>query len=367
MADWILRRASQQDRDGIIQLLKEGFSGYWTAAQGIYNQQFREWFYCNNPGGGSITLVAENKGKIIGHLAIILERLSVNGTIYSAGVAVHLAIQADYRKKGIFKNLGQLALEKLTRSKVTFSLAVFPNDKSRPGFLNKLNFSPIVTVPLLVKPLRIKNILARITKSPFLAAVFSFLLRPIYHAAFHRYNLRRENKGLKILPIDNFGAEFDSFWKLAVVQAGVIQQRDARFLNWRFNQSPGQSYQTMAAFRNNELAGYITTRKADIFSLKTGIVMDYLVLPGAADVFHSLLKHALDNFRKEGVDLCIAACLKNNIYYRQLQDAGFLTVPAKLNPRKFLLTGRANLATPDDKVFMDKKDWFFTFGDWDVF
>ena len=152
-----------------------------------------------------------------------------------------------------------------------------------------------------------------------------------------------------------------------MVQAKVIQQRDARFLNWRFNQRPSQSYQSAAAFRGNELAGYITTRKADIFSLKAGIIMDYLVFPGAADIFHSLLKHALDGFREEGMDLCITACLKNNIYYRKLKDEGFVTIPPKLNPRKFILTGRVNLDTPDGRIFMDKKNWFFTFGDWDVF
>jgi len=364
---WRLRKANPQDIDAIIQLLKEGFSGYWTSAQYIYNREFLEWLYRANPGGGAITLVAESGGEIIGHLSSILERFRVQGSLSSVGVAVHLAIHPNSRRKGIFKSLGEQMQEELKQSNAAFSLAVFPNDKSRPGFLNKLNFSAIADVPLLVKPLQIKNILARITNKPSLAAAFSFFLRPAYQAVSQQCRIKKDDNHFKIIPISSFGAEFDLFWKQANAQAKVIQERDARFLHWRFNQRPKQNYSVAAAFKDEELVGYIATRKADIFSLKAGIIMDYLVLPQAQAAFHPLLEYALTSFKKDGVDFCLSACLKNNIYYRKFKQGGFLAIPAKLNPRKFILTGKINTKTPDSKMFMDKKNWFFTFADWDVF
>jgi predicted N-acetyltransferase YhbS len=366
MNNWTIRKANLQDRDAIVQLLKESFSGYWTSTQSIYSHEFWNWLYRDNPGGGSITFVAEAEGRIIAHYPSVLENLKVNDNIYLAGMVLHLTTHLDYRRKGIFKNLGKSALEELTRGNIPFSLA-FPNDKSLPGFINKLGFSQIANLPLLIKPIRIKRIIRAIIKHPFFAQLVSFLLYPLHSVLFHNWILQRRDKDVKIEPKQVFDYEFDSLWIRSMSQAKVMVRRDAEFLTWRFNQRPKQKYNTLAALKNNELAGYIITRKADISSLRVGIVMDYLVLPKAADIFRALLNNAIDNFRKEEMDLCIAASLKNNMYYKTLRRAGFIAIPPRFNPRRLILVGRLNQDTADKGIFLDKRNWFVTFGDWDVF
>jgi GNAT superfamily N-acetyltransferase len=364
--DWMIRKANLEDKDAILGLLKESFSGFWSAKEDIYSPEFWNWLYRDNPGGGSITFVAENKGRVIGHFPNVLERLKVNAGLYRTGMVLHLTTHSDYRRKGIFKNLGEAALEELNRSKIPYSRA-FPNDASRPGFINKLGFSPIATLPLLIKPLRIRNILTAVVKKPILAKLASIACCPLYHFFFYHYKLKKRTNGIKVEQIERFGPEFDNFWKKAMAQAKVMVERNAKFLSWRFNQRPGENYHTLAALRNKEIIGYIVTRKADISSLNTGIIMDYLVLPGEADALRSLLNSALDYFTKEGIDICITSCLKNNIYYNILEEEGFIKVPSKLNPRKLVLVGRVNQDDADKNIFLDRKNWFVTFGDWDVF
>lgn len=364
--DWIIRKAGTEDSDAILQLLKQSFRGYWTASQSIFTKEFWNWLYLGNTAKGSINFVAESDGKIIGHFPNVLERLKVNENIYLSGIVLQLTTHPDYRNKGIFKNLGKASIEELSRLKIPFSFA-FPNDKSRPGFTDRLGFFSIVTLRLLAKPLYIKNILKKIIKNPALTWLLYYILCPFNFVFFYPYRIQKKPKGLKIEARECFGAEFDSLWEQTMAQAKVMVPRDKAFLNWRFILRPNQGYQILAALKNSELMGYIVTRKADIFSLRVGIIMDYFVVLGKGNIFDALLLAAIDSFKKDGMDLCITACLKDNIYYRVLKNIGFVQIPEKLNPRKLVLVGRVNQDVADKDIFLDGKNWFLNFSDWDNF
>ncbi|MDO8603528.1 MAG: GNAT family N-acetyltransferase [Candidatus Omnitrophota bacterium] len=364
---WDIKKAGiEEDRDKILQLLKESFSGYWTASQDIYTSDFWNWLYRDNTGGGSVNFIAEDKEKVIGHFPNVLERLKVNENIYKTGIVLHLTTHADYRNRGIFKNLGRVSIEELKKQGITFSFA-FPNDKSRPGFINKLGFSSIATISLLVRPVNIKNTIKKIVKNPLLALLFYFILSPLYYMWFYHFGMQRKSNSVKIETKNSFGPEFDFLWKKAMAQAKVMVPRDSAFLNWRFMLRPNQRYHVFGALKNGELAGYIVTRTADVFSLKIGIIMDYFVLPGKDNIIEALVTKAIDNFKKDGVDLCITGCLKNNKYYSSLKNTGFVKAPERLNPRKLILVGRANQDVADKTVFLNGKNWFLSFGDWDTF
>jgi len=365
MNDYSIKKAGPGERGAILELLKESFGGYWSATQDSYSPEFWDWLYRYNPCGGSVTFVAEDKGKVVGHFPNVLAYIKVGDEICRAGIVLHLTTRSDYRRKGIFESLGKASAEELARSKIPYSFA-FPNDKSRPGFLKKLGFSTIATVPLLVRPLRMRNVLAAITKRPALAAVLYFGPAALYHIFFHHYRLRRKDVSLEIEAREAFGPEFDALWESSGAQATVLVRRDARFLNWRFRERPKQGYKILTASKDGALAGYMVTRKADFFSMRAGIIMDCLVRPGGGHIIEALLQAAFDDFKKEGSDLCMAASSRNNILYGALKDAGFASIPSKLNPRKLVLVGRADHLAGGKEIFLDGRNWFVTFGDWDV-
>lgn len=364
--NWAIKKASSEDRDGILALLEESFSGYWTASQSIYSPEFWDWLYKDNPAGQAVTFIAESDGKVVGHFPNVLERIKIGKNVFHGGMVLHLATHADYRKQGIFKNLGKASIEELTRSDIPFSLA-FPNDKSRPGFVERLGFSSVVSVPLLIKPLNIKNILRKIIKKPVLPFLLYCILSPLYHLFFSLFGFRKKSADIRIEKRDGFEQEFDSLWKKVMSQAKVMVPRDSAFLNWRFKLRPGQKYRIYAALKKGELAGYIVTREADIFSLKAGIIMDYLVEAGDDKVFEALVDRVIDDFRKEGIDVCVTGCLKSNLYYKILKKYGLIVIPEKINPRKLILVGRANQDTVDKETFLNGKNWFLSFADWDTF
>jgi len=364
--DYQIKKAELKDKAAILGFLKETFSGYWSSDQPIYIPEFWDWLYCNNPAGGAITFVAEKDGRIIGHYPNVLQYLKIDNRIFQTGLVLHLATHADYRRLGVFKSLGQASMQELVRSRIPFSIA-FPNQKSLPGFVNRLGFFDIATLPLLVKPLKIRNILAKVTKKPGLASFLSFLLEPLYHMSFSHFKFTKKRRNIKIEMRESFDHQFDIFWNRSMAQAKIMAPRDSRYLNWRFKSRPLQDYQILAALEGEEIAGYIIIRNAEVFSLKTGIIMDFFVLPGRQEIFDALLDAALSNLRSQDMDLCISTCFKSNIYYKALKNAGFIAVPAGFNPRKLVLVGRINSSAVDRDLFLNKKNWFITFADWDVF
>jgi len=96
------RRFRMSDVDGVVELFKLVFKGN-------FSREWWNWKYRANPAGfwgeeGDIW-VAESGNKIVGHWAVIPEKIKIGSQTVTAAQPVDAATHPGYRKRGIYRTL----------------------------------------------------------------------------------------------------------------------------------------------------------------------------------------------------------------------------------------------------------------------
>jgi len=135
--------------------------------------------------------------------------------------------------------------------------------------------------------------------------------------------------------------------------------KDQEYLSWRFNSCPVEKYRFFEARKGGELQGFMVTCLKEDRGYRRGIIADWLVPPGKADIFKSLLKHVLASFIADNVDLAtlwlkdredeVGKILKSFFFFKRKPEKTFLISYEK----------------PDDPVLSDFGNFFVHMGDSD--
>ncbi len=154
-----------------------------------------DWFYGGNPVAPASVLLAEENGRVVGGVAISFLRFSVGGEAVTAGMPVHLATDAAFRGRGIFREL-EGANEERARQRGARLLFVVPTPASASVLRRGLGWTPLPPLRVWARP-------------------------PL--------PLRR-----RLRQVDRF----DQRATTPLPGAGAHVVRDAAWLNWRFADSP---------------------------------------------------------------------------------------------------------------------------------
>ena len=96
--------------------------------------------------------------------------------------------------------------------------------------------------------------------------------------------------GWRCEPVDHFDQRFDDLLARATPGYGMLVERDARYLEWRYRRQPGGAYRAYACLRRGRLVGWgVFRRRGD--SLLWG---DALFDPRCPQAVARLLAYALD-------------------------------------------------------------------------
>jgi len=106
-----------------------------------------DWFYGGNPVAPASVLLAEEQGRVVGTVAISFLRLSLGGETVMAGMPVHLATDAAFRGRGIFREL-EGANEERARQRGARLLFVVPTPASASVLRRRLGWTPLPAVRL---------------------------------------------------------------------------------------------------------------------------------------------------------------------------------------------------------------------------
>jgi predicted N-acetyltransferase YhbS len=122
----------------------------------------------------------------------------------------------------------------------------------------------------------------------------------------------------------------DRFWEQVKTKYDLMLVRDRTFLQWRFHEIPCRSYQVLSARQGTEIVGYIVLRQTDVRGTKTGLIADFLVLPGehGNQAGLRLLYEALQCFRQARLPLTGALMLPHTQEYAVMRQAGYLRAAA---------------------------------------
>jgi GNAT superfamily N-acetyltransferase len=302
-----------------------------------------DWWFERNPSSHRLISVARADGAIVGMAAMSFFRMLLDGREQLVAVPVHVATEAEYRRRGVFSRL-ELRNEDAAAEAGAPVTITFPNAASHPIFVHELGWRDLPGRRLWARPLRAG------------AVIRYFAGRAGARGGLRSRSVEpRLRRGLTIAPLDRFSEKTDELWRRAAAQGANQFVRDATFLNWRYVQSP-RDYRRFAAYAGSELVGFTVMGHAVKHGISSGFVADLVTAPESEAARIALLERCADELLP-GTDALIA-------------------LPARADRRSFL---RARLLPTHRRIrFVGKplrdpaaldgpRAWHFTLGDFDFF
>lgn len=341
---------SEKEKQGILNLTKKTYGKDVE----ISNSSYFDWQYRNNPKGKAIVLLAIdelNEDQIVGTNTIIPISLLIDQNEIVSSLACNVQVHPDYQKQGIFSKLLS-SMTSVAKIKEISSLFAIPNENSFSAFINE-GSSEIIQLPLLVRPIK----LSRYFISP---------INKILRVFDSHWKVKTSS-----LNVEEFNGNFQNFDKLLEKisnRVSIIQNRSKEYLKWRYLDHPTRKYQIYTLKQNEELVGYIIVKIHILNNKKIGVILDYVVNQDANEKkLKELIDNALDYFWKNDASIAIVTSRSGVLEHKLLKQKGFFQIPSFLKPQSlhFII----KIFNSDQKLKKLKKfeNWFFSFGDYDVF
>jgi GNAT superfamily N-acetyltransferase len=312
------------DVDGIVELFKQVFDGDFSC-------EWWKWKYLSNPAGfqgeeGDIWIAETCSGKVVGHWAVIPEKIKLRSNTLVVAQAVDAATSPDYRGCGIFRTLvGNVCSHAKNRYDFVFG---FPNEIYR-GY-EKLGWKSFRMVEFL-NFVRYDSPLRSYFRSDITSMFAKATLKMLRVGNYLSSRLRFEKSigdDVKFEEITEFTEEINDFWKLARAEHEIVLERDQSFLNWRFSKHFG-SYQKFIA-RSDEtgrIVGYIVFKKTSIRGIQGVLdIVDLHTLPFEDKSLASLIEFSIDMARRNELNIIHCRIPKWHKYARFLRKLNFVPI-----------------------------------------
>ena len=126
----------------------------------ILSKDYLKWQYLKNPSGKPFLFVSREAktNELAGQYLVIPIKYNFYGDEVMGTLSLNTLTHPKYQRNGLFTKMADATLNNCKDENVAFTTG-FPNPNSYPGFVRKLGFSHLGDVPLLIKPLRLTNIL----------------------------------------------------------------------------------------------------------------------------------------------------------------------------------------------------------------
>ena len=355
-----VREAGPPDHAAVRQCMAEVFretAGQKTAS---FGEPLWRWQYLENRTG-SIIVMAEDGETVCGYYHILLFPMRHDGQAATAAMVQDVGTRREYRRYGIFRQMGAFALDCLRARSVDF-IYTFPNNLSLPSFVRNHAYTIVAKVPVYVLPLR---------SGPFLAGRFGlgvvgraagFLFDPAYRMLFARE--RRLEASETLHRIESFDEQSLPLTRDFANLTKVNLERTADYLNWRFFEKPTREYSVWGLHSKQQLRAYVVTRRASLFSTECVLLMDFGFRSGEEATFGRLVSECVRAAKADGAALAVTMGL--HPAFSVLGGLGFLRVPERFNPRTFNLLAKEVSPSSRPGLF-DGSSWTITLADWDVF
>lgn len=123
-----------------------------------------EWEYHRNPDREEEVLLAADKEQIVGYYAVIPWRMRIQNRQVIGTLSLDTMVYPDYRGQRIFTTLASSLYKDLGKRNMTITYG-FPNENSRHGIFNKLNWTEISDLHVLQKTFNFEKVISNALKS----------------------------------------------------------------------------------------------------------------------------------------------------------------------------------------------------------
>ena len=229
-------------------------------------------------------------------------------------------VHPDYRRRGLFPEMGRYAAQRVKKEKGLFMTA-FPIRKETIAGLLKYGWEVVGELPVLVYPIRFRGNDQPVP--PFFSSEFLIggILQGRLCSSPGKAEKRR-TEGITLEEVTQLDEKFDRFWEKASTSYPILGVRDRTFLSWRYLKNPVRTYTLYRALEHGEMVGYLILRKVDLLQFNSAVIVDLLALNDQA--LRALVRRGIEHSQGQGADLLGCMIPKRHPYYRTLRDSGFL-------------------------------------------
>lgn len=288
------------------------------------------WRYLGNPVGTPMIELMWDDAKLVGHYSVSPMLVSIDGEPRLAALSLDTMTHPDYGRRGIFSQLATSLYGRLAAAGYA-AVYGFPNANSHHGFVSRLDWKDIATVPTLT------------------TSVSALVDRDAPPAA-----------DVKVRDIEGFDARFDALFERLAPRYRAIVRRSRAYLEWRYVACGWRGYRIVEAARGDELAGYCvfkTYRESD--GTTTGDLVDVFCETDPV-VFASLVGTAARRLADRGADRVSMWRLEHDPLASEARTLGF-------HPSAANTFWGARQLSPESESLGRAESWFLSEGDSDVY
>lgn len=314
--------------------------------------------YFKNPSGNAIVKLAydEDNKVLAGQYVINPHKFYCFGQEENAALSLNTLTKKEYRGQGVFTGLANDAFQQAKEENFSFCYGA-PNPNSHPGFIKKLGFSDLCTMPLFVRPLKVSQMVKEKTNT-----FLSVLCYPL-----NLFSLVRKVRDNNIVEIDEQNVQMmDDFWNSVSNKYRVIGIRDAKYIKYRYLNVPTRDYHPYVYLVEGKPVAFVASRIRKVANMTTGMIADFIFVDGYEKQAIKLIKYITKKNKELGAGLSGCIMLSHSREVKILKKAHFVKCPNKLLPQPTPLIIRIFDEKLIEKGIMDIKNWFFTTGDYDV-
>jgi len=379
-SDIKLRLYSEQDIDKIIDLLKPN----WTYLQSPEGVRYWKWLYTGYKGGKAIVFVADHRGKIVGHYAMLPMKMRYGNSTILGGKSEGSAIDRDYRGNvaerfcpqekefWIFGSLIDLLWREATSSHVSliwgFPNATSVNPHVRAGYsLHRMK------VHSLVMPFNVRGTidwyysrapLKGSVRRAFLSFMRGYCRLRMKRKALDRNKSATTDVGFRRISQEDLDGRLERFLEAYHNENRQITiERDSNYIRWRFMDNPVVPHRVYVSERNGEYTSLVVVDTP----IKDGEIavniVDIVARKGFDDDLKGLLCDIAIKLRNEKA-ACIRVwfndCRQSKLYIKTLRRIGFVGLPTSLIGRKQNFLFKYLGSSLDRRFGEDPENWYIT-------
>ncbi|TRM10717.1 GNAT family N-acetyltransferase [Lentibacillus cibarius] len=272
--------------------------------QDLYEKVFRkkrshktwEWKFQAHPNTlNPFILVYEDKGTLLGHLALWVADAYINGVTEKIALRVDTMVDPDAQGQGIYRQLNDAMLTIANEQGVNL-LYGFPAVRAKELLLrttNAVHAGDVARHRMIVDP------------AALAASVFP-KLQPARAVGkwLKNWKLRHAKRdflpeGWEFREVTTCDEQFDELAVASQTLKPVILKRDAAYLEWRYLHHPEKTYRLFALTKQGQLQGYVVLKTETVPFKKgqavIGNIVDFLAADDDASIWQLLTKGALAN------------------------------------------------------------------------
>jgi GNAT superfamily N-acetyltransferase len=316
------------------------------------------WLTQANPWGRNSYYVLFDHDRIVGMLGHMPVEFAVHGQRQRGNFSHDILLAQAYRGKG----LGAILVTGVMQQSAEPAGAIWFNEPNhrmymKTGWVNAEGFYPYV---LVFDPgAFIRNRIRSRIPAEMLAFSAKLVFAALNRALFARQSLAA--KRVDIEEIVSFPNEMRAFFDRISGRLGIIVERDAAYLNWKFTAKPFNNYRRFMVRDQDGLpAGYMVLRREAKGGAVRGRIVDILADPLQPKIFRALLSHAILFFKQSGATHVEIICTLPP-FIKEMKRFGFIRSRRSRQP--FMVMHWED-RLPRDFV-VDSHNWYLTFGDAD--